>query len=111
MRISVTSTRVDVIEVDDLRALDAVISPRLVGAALDAALGGLGTGQGDHLWLDIAQLRSRGRPNDPAWCEEFASMIAFAARSGWTNEDRTQVRCHVAGTDRPAADASTEEVR
>jgi hypothetical protein len=69
-------------------------------ASLAAALGSLGTVDGDHVWLDIAQLRAGAEASLPAdaddgWTAGFDGMIGFATKSGWVNDAGTKVRAHI----------------
>ncbi|MEN0139327.1 MAG: hypothetical protein AAGC80_29530 [Rhodococcus sp. (in: high G+C Gram-positive bacteria)] len=63
---------------------------------LDAVAGADGAGfvEGDHLWIDVDFLRSRGR-GTVQWNAGFAAMIAYARGKGWTDADGTRVRAHI----------------
>ncbi len=53
---------------------------------------GLGTLEGDHVWLSIAELRAAGEGTE-AWRESFDGMIDYARTKGWVTGDR--VRAHI----------------
>lgn len=53
---------------------------------------GLGTLEGDHVWLSIAGLRAAGEHTD-AWRGGFDGMIGYARSQGWVNGGR--VRAHI----------------
>jgi len=84
-------------EGENLTALSVRVDDR---STLDAALGSLGTVDGDHVWLDIAALRAGAEASLPAdavedWAAGFDGMIGYATKSGWVNDDGTKVRAHV----------------
>jgi hypothetical protein len=84
-------------EGENLTALSVRVDDR---ATLDAALGSLGTVDGDHVWLDIAALRTGAEASLPAdavegWAAGFDGMIHYATRSGWVSDDGTNVRAHI----------------
>ncbi|MEI8240611.1 MAG: hypothetical protein WCI22_14445 [Actinomycetota bacterium] len=69
-------------------------------ASLASSLGSLGSVEGDHVWLDIAQLRVGAQSGIAAdavegWVAGFEGMIGYAAKSGWLNDDGTKVRAHI----------------
>lgn len=70
----------------DLTGVDTTTAERAITAA------GLGTPDGDHVWLEIAALRAAGHPTED-WRAGFDRMIAYAAEQGWV--DGTRVRAHV----------------
>jgi len=72
----------------EFRGVDDVTA----AAALSAA--GLGTVDGDHVWLSAAALKAAG-DGSAEWAEQFDGMIAFAASKGWTSPDGTQVQAHI----------------
>ena len=53
---------------------------------------GLGTLDGDHVWLEIPALRASGEDTD-TWRASFDDMIAYARTKGWV--DGTRVRAHI----------------
>jgi hypothetical protein len=84
-------------EGENLKALSVRVDDR---ASLASALGSLGTVDGDHVWLDIAQLRAGAEASLPAdavdgWTAGFDGMIAYATKSGWMNDEGTRVRAHI----------------
>lgn len=89
-------------QADDLKRL-AVIAPAAIGAAgLATAIGTLGRvdDDGEHIWLDIAELRARAAATQPvsardAWSDSFDAMIDFAASKGWTDASGAAVRAHL----------------
>lgn len=49
-----------------------------------------------HVWVSIARLElAAERAAAPEWREKFAKMVDYAATSGWTSDDGTQVRAHI----------------
>jgi hypothetical protein len=86
-------------EGENLTALSVRVDDR---ASLASSLGSLGTVDGDHVWLDIAQLRVAAEASLPAdavdgWAAGFDGMIGYATKSGWVNDDGTKVRAHIDG--------------
>lgn len=61
------------------------------GAAAIAEAG-LGTLEGEHVWLRITELRAAGE-NTNTWRADFDSMITYATTRGWVDGDR--VRTHI----------------
>lgn len=51
----------------------------------------------DHVWLDVAGLRSAGlaAAGDPEFEPRFDAMIAYAGSKGWLDATGTRVRAHV----------------
>lgn len=64
--------------------------------AADEALraAGLGSVDGDHVWLDAAALRAAG-DGSPGWNAQFDGMLSYAASKGWTSGDSSLVRAHI----------------
>ncbi|WP_051792207.1 hypothetical protein [Amycolatopsis jejuensis] len=89
------SGAVSIADARDLKRL-SVQAPRMAVDALAAALGPLGApdGDGEHVFLDPAQLRTRSGIADPEWEKQFAGMIEYASGHGWT-DDLGRVRAHV----------------
>ena len=55
---------------------------------------------GAHVWLDIAGCRELGRAaQGDDWADGYDAMIAYATSKGWTNDDATEVRAHIAPSD------------
>jgi len=84
-------------EGENLRALSVRVDDR---ATLEAALGSLGSVDGDHVWLDLAALREGAEASLPAdavegWAAGFDGMIGYATKSGWVSDDGTKVRAHI----------------
>ncbi|GAB3443425.1 hypothetical protein [Actinophytocola sediminis] len=63
-----------------------------VTGAAAIAEAGLGTLEGDHVWLSIAALRAAGEHTE-TWRTGFAGMIDYARSQGWVRGE--QVRAHV----------------
>lgn len=64
--------------------------------ATNAQLGDLGWIDGEHAWLDIAQLRALSPlADDPEWNTGFDATMAYAASKGWLDETGTNVRAHL----------------
>lgn len=98
MHIDVSATagwpEIVVVDADNLRALDARLGA-LTRMDLSAALDGIGSVDGDHVWIEIAALRAAASRTAmlPDWDTQFDAMIAYAERSGWTTGSR--VRAHL----------------
>jgi hypothetical protein len=69
--------------------LDGVDDSAAAAAIADA---GLGTLDGDHVWVEIPALRDSGEGTD-AWRAGFDNMIDYARTKGWV--DGTRVRTHL----------------
>ena len=98
MHLVMDSSRARLEDADNFRQLDLRVSGALEAGGLQGALETLDPASevdGEHAWVPVAALRDLGRTEDQEWLESFASMIAFAARSGWTRDDEEQVRLHV----------------
>lgn len=101
MFVEVSAAGRGIAEADDLRRLE-VRAGAIDGAALAAALDGLGTvaDDGDHVWLGIDALRSEAAAtidgDRETWAAEYDAMIAYAADHGWVTDDGTAVRAHLA---------------
>lgn len=85
-------------DVDNLRGLSVQAgsaSDAQVGEALAAS--GLGSFDGEHAWLSIDAIREAGsaQSTDPAWAEQWAGTVAYAADHGWVDESGANVRAHV----------------
>ncbi len=64
--------------------------------ATNAQLGDLGRIDGEHAWLDIAQLRALSPlAGDAEWNSGFDATMAYAGSKGWLNDANTQVRAHL----------------
>jgi hypothetical protein len=64
--------------------------------ATNAQLGDLGRIEGEHAWLDIAQLRALSPlAEDQEWNEGFEATMAYADSKGWVNDSGTEVRAHL----------------
>jgi hypothetical protein len=86
-------------DADNLKALSVRVVHR---AHLAEALGTLGkvSDDGDHVWLNIAELRDEGAASLPdedaaVWLPLFDGMIGYATKSGWVSTDGTAVRAHI----------------
>jgi hypothetical protein len=93
-----------IVHVDDDRTTVTVQAPDVLtdlrvsapgGDGWQAALGPLGELDGDHVWLDVDELRSRADTGDPAWPDGFAAMVQYAAGAGWLDTTGRRVRAHV----------------
>jgi hypothetical protein len=97
--IHVTDGASHVREATDLKSLSVRADP---GVDLSTNLGTLGTPDPDgaHVWLLIDALREAAATTitDGAddWRAGFDGMIAYATKSGWTDERGTSVRAHIA---------------
>jgi hypothetical protein len=84
-----------VTEPDDLKRLHAEF--RAVGdadAAAALAAAGLGTVDGDNVWLSAAALRAAG-DGSADWLAGFEAMLGYAASKGWASTDGELVRAHI----------------
>lgn len=90
MVIRVTAGGATVEDVQNLRQLHVELSG--VDDATAVADAGLGTPDGDHVWLEIPALRAAGEDTD-AWRASFDDMIAYARSLGWV--EGTRVRAHI----------------
>ncbi|AHD24125.1 hypothetical protein Y013_25770 (plasmid) [Rhodococcus pyridinivorans SB3094] len=83
-------------EPEDLRRLAA--STQLVPSALDQALRarGIGSCDGEHIWLNIGELRAIG-PAEDEWRRGYDAMIAYADGHGWVADGC--VRVHLSDDD------------
>jgi hypothetical protein len=88
----VTATVADPQNLRQLRAEFRGVDDAAAAEALRAA--GLGTVDGDYVWLDAEALRAAG-DGSSGWTVDFYAMLAYAKTRGWTNEDSSQVRAHV----------------
>jgi hypothetical protein len=88
----VTATVADPQNLRQLHAEFRGVDDAAAAEALRAA--GLGTVDGDHVWLDADALRAAG-DGSSGWTVDFYAMLAYAKTRGWTNEDSSQVRAHV----------------
>ncbi|MEN9644351.1 MAG: hypothetical protein RL238_1020 [Actinomycetota bacterium] len=83
-------------EAENLKALS--LRGSAADAARDGALVPAVADDGSHVWLAVAELKSRAAATvaDPAgWGEGFDGMIAYAGSKGWLNEAGDAVRAHV----------------
>jgi hypothetical protein len=78
---------------DDFARLD--LATGLVDDALDRALRHAGAGRwdGDHGWIHPHWIIDSVDDISPTWTEQFQSMIGFAAKHGWLNDDG-DIRVH-----------------
>lgn len=81
----------DAQRMDELDKLDVVAPDH---KRVERALDGIGSVEGDHVWIAIDWLASQGYPGDAAWRKKFDEMILYAQKAGWTRPDGT-VRAHV----------------
>lgn len=77
-------------DVQNLRQLHVELAGVDDATAVEDA--GLGTPEGDHVWLEIPALRAAGEDTD-AWRTSFDGMIAYARGKGWV--EGTRVRAHI----------------
>jgi hypothetical protein len=83
-------------DAENLKALS--LRGAAADAARDAALVPAVADDGDHVWLAVAELKSRAAATvtDPAtWGAGFDAMIAYAGSKGWLNDAGDAVRAHV----------------
>ena len=90
-----TATVADPQNLRQLHAEFRGVDDEAAAEALRAA--GLGTVQGDRVWLDAEALRAAG-DGSSGWTVDFYAMLAYAKTRGWTNEDSSQVAAHIIRT-------------
>jgi hypothetical protein len=76
------------------------VETELSGDDLRTALATTGTGapaDDEHVWLDLATLRSRAGllAADPDWPQRWEAMVDAAQRSGWLSPDGLAVRARI----------------
>lgn len=81
---------------DDLKSLAVELHGEGSAADVSRTLAGLGTYDGEHVWLDVAALRdAAGEGQGPDWRQGYEGMIAYARSKGWTDDRGAHVRAHV----------------
>lgn len=111
MHVMVHPTGARLVEAEDVRAFDVVVDPRLDGAALAAALDGVGEHEpagehpGGHVRVRLDWLRAQAAQQGlgAAWQQAFDGMVGYAASKGWVDAERTTVRGHVVAGPAPTA--------
>lgn len=96
MRIHLTNAAaITLIEPADFRRLDVLVDPQPQDR-LDRLIHRIGKRDGDdHIRLNPAILRFlSGHAGDETWEQGFAAMLAYAAKSGWV-DDQGLVRAHL----------------
>ena len=93
-----TASEVLVEDAEDLNSLSVVLVN--VGTQRAAELlADLGYIEGDHAWLRIETLMEMSpKPRSCSWDERFATTMAYAEKSGWTDVTATFVRAHLEPT-------------
>jgi hypothetical protein len=91
MFIRVRTDRATVEDVQNLRQLHVELDG-VDDSTAATAIAGLGSLDGDHVWVEIPALRAFGEDTD-AWRAAFDDMIAYARTKGWVDGDR--VRTHI----------------
>jgi hypothetical protein len=105
----VTAAVEDPQNLKQLRAEFRGVDDAEAAEALRAA--GLGTIDGDYVWVDADALRAAG-DGSSGWTAEFYGMLAYAKTRGWTDADSTRVRAHIVrslGAACPAAPRAARE--
>ncbi|QEW03294.1 hypothetical protein [Microbacterium lushaniae] len=97
MHIHITTDGVTVTDLEELRALDAVIEP---GVDADSILRSTHAGHvvdDDHIAVTLAFLRASALgANLPAgWEAGFEKTVAYAESKGWVLQDPPALRVHV----------------
>lgn len=89
-----TPTETTLVDVHDLKCLHVDV----VGDSRELDDWGTLDPDGEHLWIEIATLRNRGRLEGVSgdWEHRFDEMIAYANTNGWVSDDR--VRAHIVFT-------------
>jgi hypothetical protein len=88
-------------EPDNFRAFKVTAPRGMVGDRLARALAPVGRlheggGEGEHVWIDEAELRKlSGRAGDKAWNDQAMVMIDYARRSGWIDPATGAIRAHI----------------
>jgi hypothetical protein len=99
MIVRLTAAGAVVLDADDCTALH--LETQLRGGKLRAALATTDTGaadaDGEHVWLDLAVLRSRAKLVATAgdWAQRWTAMVGYAREQGWLSRDGRSVRVHV----------------
>lgn len=99
MIVRLTAAGAVVLDADDCTALH--LETELQGGKLRAALATTDTGVadpgGEHVWLDLAVLRSRAKLVATAadWAQRWTAMVGHARQNGWLSADGRSVRVHV----------------
>jgi hypothetical protein len=91
----VTATVEDPRNLRQLHAEFRGVDDAAAAEALRAA--GLGTVDGDRVWLDADALRAAG-DGSSGWTVDFYAMLAYAKTRGWTNEDSSLIQAHIIRT-------------
>ena len=84
---------------DDFKRLDVEVTvPDLSDAGIARALGPATEVAGDgQFWIDADRVRAlSGRGADMAWQRDFTAMLEAVRPYGWSSEDLSRVRVHVA---------------
>lgn len=61
---------------------------------IESMLGSLGRLDGEQAWLSVEALKRLG-PDENAWREKFAAMVAYAEGAGWVSKDKAFVQAHI----------------
>jgi hypothetical protein len=88
----VTATVEDPQNLRQLHAEFRAVDDATAAEALRAA--GLGTVDGDLVWLEADALRAAG-DGSSGWTVDFYAMLAYAKTRGWTTEDSSLIQAHV----------------
>lgn len=88
----VTATVEDAQNLKQLRAEFRGVDDAEAAEALRTS--GLGTIDGDHVWLEADALRAAGDASS-GWTADFYGMLAYAKTRGWTDDDSTRIRAHI----------------
>lgn len=87
-----------VVTLDDAANLQALSVELRACSPTEAAelLGELGHLEDEHVWLDIARLRTLSPLGlDPEWIAGFDGVMAYATSKGWVDDAGTRVRAHI----------------
>jgi hypothetical protein len=86
-------------EPEDLKAFKLTTLGSGDAGALDNALGGLGSvdGDGEHAWLKLDGVRALAGDlaYSTSWSEGFDGMVAYAGSKGWLSPEGDAIRAHI----------------
>ncbi|MDI9898891.1 hypothetical protein QM716_03380 [Rhodococcus sp. IEGM 1409] len=93
--ITPTSSTVELNGVDDFASLSVVVGGVDQPETLSRVLEPWGEIEGDHVWLDIAQLEQAvaAQVGNAQWRQKFSAMVDYARAHGWVDHDNG-VRAH-----------------
>jgi hypothetical protein len=83
-------------EPDDFKRLHIEADRGMSIDEVSNALASIARREDNDFWLEVEALKAlSGRAGDPAWEQNFATMIASVEKFGWLRPNRQRVRCHL----------------